>query len=120
MEEQPEPIVVYLSESPDILLSPPLLLRHKSNRPRRTVGSNPATFPVSYQQLWPVLNAAKDRAVELTEEGHQKKEQSVKQLHQWELPDAGERLARFSRNLPEQEKFFQIQTVGDLPMFRFG
>ncbi|CAD5227502.1 unnamed protein product [Bursaphelenchus okinawaensis] len=29
-------------------------------------------------------------------------------------------LARFSRNLPEQEQMYQIQNVGDLPMFRFG
>uniref|UniRef100_A0A1I7RRF8 DUF3048 domain-containing protein n=1 Tax=Bursaphelenchus xylophilus TaxID=6326 RepID=A0A1I7RRF8_BURXY len=33
---------------------------------------------------------------------------------------AVDHLARFSRNLPEQEQMYQIQNVGDLPMFRFG
>ncbi|KAI6191914.1 hypothetical protein M3Y97_00279300 [Aphelenchoides bicaudatus] len=116
-----EPVLVYVPDTVDSdLFARPHL--SKSSRLRRTLadGSNPASSPINYQQVWPVLNAAKDRAVELAEEGHRRKQQSVTKREQLENPDVNERLARFSRNLPEQEKMFQIQTVGDLPMFRFG
>jgi hypothetical protein len=118
--EEEKPILLYFPDSGDSELRK----RHsKSGRPRRNLSGdmNPATSPISYQQVWPVLNAAKDRAVELANEGHRRKEQGVTKRQQLDLPEVSERLTRYSRNLPgDQEKMFQIQTVGDLPMFRFG
>lgn len=125
-----EPVLVYIPDTDESDLLSSLLMsklngiRKANSRLRRAFSgnTNPASSPINYQQVWPVLNAAKDRAVELAEEGHRRKaEQSVTKRQEWELPnpEATERLTRFSRNLPEQDKF-QIQNLGDLPMFRFG
>ncbi|KAI6205192.1 hypothetical protein M3Y94_00764700 [Aphelenchoides besseyi] len=82
------------------------------------------TSAIDYKTMWPLLNAAKDRAVELANEGHRRaaanRKQPVTKRQEWSIPEPEERLARFSRNLPEQEKLYQIRDVGDLPMFRFG
>jgi hypothetical protein len=119
--EKVEPVLVYLPDNSfeSNSLSMP---RSGKTRPRRNLSGNPASSPINYQQVWPVLNAAKDRAVELVDEGHRRKEDSgVSKREGWDLEsDDTERLTRYSRNIPEQEKLFQINNLGDLPMFRFG
>ena len=36
------------------------------------------------------------------------------------LPSKRSQMLRLARNLPPQEKMYQISNIGDLPMFRFG
>lgn len=121
--EEKAPILVYVPDTIESELELVSRPHFKPNRLRRTLtgNSNPAVSPMSYQQVWPVLNAAKDRAVELADEGHRRKEQAVTKRQPLEMPEVSEHLTRYSRNLPDgQEKMFQIQGVRDLPMFRFG
>lgn len=125
--EDSEPVLIYVPDSEELPLLSSLLVPRSGKKPSRlrrnlSGSTNPGTSPIDYQKVWPVLNAAKDRAIELADEGHRRKEQSVTKRQEWALPapEATEHLTRYSRNLPEQEKMFQIHTVGDLPMFRFG
>jgi hypothetical protein len=115
-----EDVIIYMPE--EEILSSPLNDRPKTSRSRRHLAGSGS---IQYQQMWPLLNAARDRAMELAGDGSRRRygrpRQSVTKRQQWEeIPGAEERLARFSRTLPEQQNAYQIHNVGDLPMFRFG
>lgn len=70
-----------------------------------------------YQNLWPILNAA----AASRHPSQRRLPSHVTKRASWATaPVVEERLARFSRNLPADSPLYQISTVGDLPMFRFG